>query len=292
MASLPAAETSVTPLRVRVVERALHGGDDRPLLGLVRGAVGRIVRAVEQPRVDVVAHVHDVDADVAGVGERVDRRLQEEVARSPGPARRFTSVTFGATPAMPSPLIGEPIVEATCVPWPSSSTSAGSLHDWSGSSSHGPSISSPLASTGMSTVKLRLRSVGEVRCDVGVAAVDAGVEDADEHACGHPARPSIRPVHGRVDLLHVPLQIGEGLGVRAWVAARCGLRIARTGRVRPSRPRHVRAFGLRRALAGPTADGRVVRHALDARLRRDDWSMKSLSVGAHGRDADLLCSRG
>jgi hypothetical protein len=45
----------------------------------------------------------------------------------------LTSVTLGATPAVPSPLMA-----------------TGSLHDWSGSSSHGPSIG------GMSVVKFRL----------------------------------------------------------------------------------------------------------------------------------------
>ncbi len=71
---------------VGVVERPLHGRDDRSLLRLLGRRVGRVVRAVEQPRIDVVAHVDDVDAVSAGVGQRVDRRLEEEVARVlPGP---------------------------------------------------------------------------------------------------------------------------------------------------------------------------------------------------------------
>lgn len=69
------------------------------------------------------------------------------------PARRLTSDTSGATPATPMPLIGEPIVLATWVPWPSSSTSAGSLHPWY---SHGPSSFLPLGSVGWSVTKLRL----------------------------------------------------------------------------------------------------------------------------------------
>ena len=69
-----------------------------------------------------------------------------------------------------------PIVPATCVPWPFSSTSAGSSQDPSGSAAQAPSMS------GMSTVKLRL-SVG---VDVGrrgrdATAVDAGVDHADQH---------------------------------------------------------------------------------------------------------------
>ena len=69
------------------------------------------------------------------------------------PARSFTSVTFGATPAIPSPLIGEAIVPDTCVPWPSSSTSFGSLQEWSGSWLHFPSIN------GMSVVQFRLSAL-------------------------------------------------------------------------------------------------------------------------------------
>ena len=41
----------------------------------------------------------------------------------------LTIVTFGATPAMPMPLSAAPIVPATCVPWPSSSSSTGSRAD-------------------------------------------------------------------------------------------------------------------------------------------------------------------
>jgi hypothetical protein len=71
------------------------------------------------------------------------------------PARMLTSVTFGAMPAVPRPSSAAATVPATCVPCPASSTFAGSLQDWSGSSSHGPSIS------GMSTVKLRLSSASK-----------------------------------------------------------------------------------------------------------------------------------
>ena len=65
------------------------------------------------------------------------------------PALRFTRVTFGAMPSIPRPFVAAAIVPATCVPWLFSSTSAGSEHDWSGSSAQGPSTSS------MSVVKLR-----------------------------------------------------------------------------------------------------------------------------------------
>jgi hypothetical protein len=72
------------------------------------------------------------------------------------PARRLTRPTRGATPATPRSLSGAAMIDATCVPWPRSSTSAGSSQDRSGSASQGPSIVRPLASTGMSRVKLRL----------------------------------------------------------------------------------------------------------------------------------------
>ena len=85
-----------------------------------------------------------------------------------------------ATPAMPMPLIGEAIVDGDV------RAVAVVVHvgrvDAADGSSHGPSISSPFASAGMSVVKLRLSCVVEVRRDVGVRAVDAGVDDPDEHA--------------------------------------------------------------------------------------------------------------
>ena len=58
--------------------RGLH---DQALLGLLVRGVGGVVVAVEQPRVGVERHVDHVDARVARIGERVDRRLQEEEAR-------------------------------------------------------------------------------------------------------------------------------------------------------------------------------------------------------------------
>ena len=69
---------------VGVVERPVRGLDDRPLLLLLLGRVGRVVGAVVQPRVDVVAHVDDVDAVVGGVGQRVDRWAAGRRSRSPG----------------------------------------------------------------------------------------------------------------------------------------------------------------------------------------------------------------
>ena len=76
----PRPRSSVTPRAPRVVERALRRRDDRALLALLRRRVGRVGRAVVEPRIDVVRHVHDVDPVVARVGQRVDGRLEEEVA--------------------------------------------------------------------------------------------------------------------------------------------------------------------------------------------------------------------
>ena len=56
---------------------------------------------------------------------------------------------------MPTPFRGEPMVPATWVPWPPSSTFDGSEQLWSGSSAQGPSIS------GMSVVKLRDRAASK-----------------------------------------------------------------------------------------------------------------------------------
>src|SRR5690606_9166291 len=67
-------------LAVRVLQRPGHRFLDGALLRLLRRRVRRVVVAVVQPRVDVEAHVHHVDAVVTGVGQRVDHRLQEEVA--------------------------------------------------------------------------------------------------------------------------------------------------------------------------------------------------------------------
>ena len=126
------------------------------------------------------------------------------------PARMFTSVTFGATPAMPRPfsargdrpgdvravtvvvLVRRVVQELGC--------------------SHGPSID------GMSVVKLRRQRRVEVRRDVGMGAVDAGVDDADEHALVARLVP-VRPVRRGVDHRHVPLQAGERDRQPEWASA-------------------------------------------------------------------------
>ena len=101
----------------------------------------------------------------------------------------FTIVTFGATPAMPMPFSAAPTLPATCVPWPSSSSFAGSTQ------------------LGVLARAVDRRDVGhevprqrrvEVRRDVRMRPVDAGVEDPDQNAFvpGLLARTSPRASHG------------------------------------------------------------------------------------------------
>ena len=179
---------------------------------------------------------------------------------------------------MPSPLIGAATVPATCVPWPSSSTSAGSLQDSSGSSSQGPSIS------GMSVVKLRLSDAVEVRRDVGMRAVDAGVDDPHAHAVVA-ALALVGLRRGRVDHPHVPLQVGERLGLR------------RRRRLRRTRP--LPAALSRWAVMRSSANGSRTRVGSPARSRSGGCGRRRRRRGcaprrrrsgvgrAHGGHADL-----
>ena len=139
------------------------------------------------------------------------------------PARRLTIVALGATPAMPMPLIGEAMVDATCVPWPFSSTSLGSLHDWSGSAAHGPSIARTVGVDRDVDREVPAQLSVEVGRDVRVRAVDTRVEDPDQHAL-LALLELVRAVGGGADLLHVPLQVGERLGVRSVVSAALAVR--------------------------------------------------------------------
>ena len=109
MPSLPAAATSTTPRCCAYRAARADRLDDRLLL--------LVVAAVEEPRIGEEAHVHDVELLVTGVGERVDHGVGEEVPCSV-PALSATIFAFGATPAIPMPLIGAAIVPAVCVPWP------------------------------------------------------------------------------------------------------------------------------------------------------------------------------
>jgi len=66
---------------MRVAQSALRALDNRTLLQLLIGRVGRVACAIVQPRVGEVAHIDDIDADVAGIRQRIHRGLKEEVAR-------------------------------------------------------------------------------------------------------------------------------------------------------------------------------------------------------------------
>ena len=107
--------------------------------------------------------------------------------------------TFGATPAIPMPLSGEPIVLATCVPWPSSSSSAGSTQLGV--------LTRAVVDAGVGVVdgEVAAQEAVEVRRDVGVVAVDARVHDPDADGV---AALIVRVGARRrgADELHVPLQ--------------------------------------------------------------------------------------
>ena len=95
----------------------------------------------------------------------------------------LTSVAFGATPAMPRPLIGERDgagdVRAVAV----LVDVGGSVHE-----SSGLVFARPVDERDVGREVPAQRAV-EVRRDVRVLAVDAGVDDADEHALApSPAR--------------------------------------------------------------------------------------------------------
>ena len=64
-----------------VVKSSLSGVDDRRLLLLLGCVVRRVCTTVVQPRIDEEAHVDHVDAVIAGIGQCVDRRPEEEESR-------------------------------------------------------------------------------------------------------------------------------------------------------------------------------------------------------------------
>ena len=194
----------------------------------------------------------------------------------------FTSSTPGATPAMPSRLIGAATVPATCVPCPSSSTSAGSLQEPSGSVSQAPSTS------GSSVVKLRLSE----RLKLGAMS---GCEPSIPVSRSPRARRCCRlaPVRlGRrgADCLHVPLQVGERLLERGRpVSATANASLARG-----ARPQAAHALDrelIRGTGGGSLADGAIAGGALhglraghvghEVRVRRTDGGHPHGAVQRH-----------
>src|SRR5690606_24996808 len=185
-----------------VVERALHSGDDGALFEPLLLAVGRVVAAVEQPGVDVVAHVDHVDADVPGVGEGVEAGLEEEEAGVlTGPDVDELDVGGDAGDADPVDRGGDGAghVGAVAVVVPVDGVLAGG--DLAGSVE-------VLALVVLGAVgdEVTAELAVEVGRDVGVVAVDPGVDDAD----GAVAFAGLLLVgHVRADHPHVPLAAGE-----------------------------------------------------------------------------------
>ena len=140
-----------------------------------RDVTGDVVsgrRAVVEPRVGVEAHVHDVESDVPGVGERGHRLVEEEEAGVlSGPDVHDRGVGRHAADAEAVAGGGDRAGHVGAVP--PSSTSAGSMQV---ATSHRPSMA------GMSMVKLRLSSCEKLRRQVRVAGVDAGVDHTHRDA--------------------------------------------------------------------------------------------------------------
>ena len=156
-------------------------------------------RAVVEPRVDVEAHVHHVDLCLGGVGEGGDGGSEEEVARVlPGPEVHEGGLR--RHPGDPDGVDGR-------------RNRAGDMGavtvvvDVRGVDAIGV-LAQPV-DVGHVAGEVAAQLVGEVRGDVGVGAVDAGVDDADEHAVTTLLeRRAAVGVLG-ADHLHVPLVAGD-----------------------------------------------------------------------------------
>ena len=203
------------------------------------------------------------------------------------PARRFTSVTFGATPAMPMPLIGAPIVDATCVPCPSSSTFGGSTHD---GTSHGPSISSPFASVGMSVVKLRLSSLEKFGAMSGCVP-STPVSMIPTSTCLLPRSTRYEPsvVAWICCMSHWRSASGSAFGPLPGWDRRCSVSAFASfcvERVAAGLLDRIAVDGSPRAGGGNAADDRVLRDAFDAVTGREVRRERSVAR-THGRDTDF-----
>ena len=205
--SLPAAAISVTPLRRRVLERAGRRLDDRPLLELLGRRVGGVARAVVEPRVDEVAHVDDVDPVVTGECERVDRRLEEEVARVLAGSQvheRDVRGDSGHPDAVQRRGDRPGDVRAVTVLVHVRRVVAGAVR---------LAGARPVDQRDVDGEVAAQRRV-EVGRDVRMGAVDARVEHADEHALVTRLDP-VRAGGCGVDHRHVPLQAAERVGRRS-----------------------------------------------------------------------------
>ena len=114
-----------------------------------------------------------------------------------------TSVASGATPAIPTPLTGAAISDATWVPCPYRSPSAALLPQ-------SPFAISSGAAVGVSEDERARPSEIEVRRDVGMSGIHPAVDDAD----GDAATGRVRVARPGADDGHVPLTQAERLRVR------------------------------------------------------------------------------
>ena len=213
VASLPSAATGQHAVVGGVVERPLGGLSDDALLGLLGRRVGRVVQAVEQPRVGEEAHVHHVDADVAGVGQRVERGLQEEEAGVLAGAdvdERDLGCDAGDAEAVDRRADRAGDVGAVAVVVLVGRVDAGRVLARS-------------VDVGVVDDEVAAQAPVEVGRDVGVAAVDAGVDDADQHPAGCP---------GPWRTSRWPWRRSAACPTAGWPAARGPARPPRTGRGR------------------------------------------------------------
>ena len=152
-----------------VVDGALGGLADGALLGLLGRAVRRVGDAVEQPRVDVEAHVHHVDTGIAGVRQRLERGLEEEVPgvlAGPDVDQVHLRCDPGDTEPVDRRADGAGHVRAVPVVV---------LVD----RVHAARVLAGAVDVGHVGDEVAAQRLVEVRRDVRVGAVDAGVDDAD-----------------------------------------------------------------------------------------------------------------
>ena len=186
-----------------VVDGALRGLDDQLLLALLGRRVRRVGRAVVEPRVDVERHVDDVDAVVARVGQRVEGRAEEEVARVLAGAQvDEVDLRGDAADALAverrADRRGDVRAVAVLVDVGRVLTRLVGLLR-----------AGPVDRRVVDGEVARQRRV-EVRRDVGVRAVDAGVDDADAHGV-RALLDGVGAVGRGAHHAHVPLLVGERL---------------------------------------------------------------------------------
>ena len=217
-----------------VVDGALRGLDDQLLLALLGRRVRRVGRAVVEPRVDVERHVHDVDAVVARVGQRVEGRAEEEVARVLAGAQ-VDEVDLGGDAAdalaVERRADGRGDVRAVAV-----LVDVGRvLTRLVGLLRAGPST------VGSSTVKLRDSAASKFGAMSGCEPSMPVSMMPTRTAC-EPCWHAVGAVGGRAHHAHVPLLVGERLagGGRApcasWPPSRCACRRTRASRSRRGGP--------------------------------------------------------